>query len=50
MARELHAAFARHSTDLLPGRARQMVDERRRDVAEKARISERTALTYLPDG
>lgn len=50
LARELHAAFARHDIDLLPGRARELVDQRLREVAAKARISERTALTYLPEG
>jgi hypothetical protein len=50
LAQQLHEAFVRHGVGLLPGRARQMVDERIREVAEKARISERTALTYLPEG
>ena len=48
MARELHEAFERHGIELLPGRARQMLDETVRDVAVRGRFSERTALDYLP--
>ena len=48
LARELHEAFVRHGIELLPGRARQMLDETVRDVAAQGRISERTALDYLP--
>ena len=48
LARELHEAFVRHGIELLPGRARQMLDESVRDVAAQGRFSERTALNYLP--
>jgi hypothetical protein len=48
LARELHEAFVRHGIELLPGRARQMLDETVRDVAAQGRFSERTALNYLP--
>jgi hypothetical protein len=50
LARELHEAFCRHGVELLPGRARRMVDERIQQVAEQTRVSERTAVTYLPEG
>ena len=50
IARELHEAFARHGVDLLPGRARQMVDERVAQVAALMRVSEQTAVRYLPPG
>lgn len=48
LARELHEAFARRGIELLPGRARQIVDERLAEVAALMRVSERTALSYLP--
>lgn len=50
IARALHEAFGQQGIDLLSGRARQMVDERVRTVAEQSGISERAALGYLPDG
>jgi hypothetical protein len=50
IARELHEAFARHGIELLPGRARQIVDERVAEVAALMRFSERTALQHLPAG
>lgn len=48
LARELHQAFADRGIELLPGRARQMLDERVAAVAEQMRISEKAALSYLP--
>lgn len=48
VARELHEALERRGIDLLPGRARQMLDERVAEVAAQMRISEQTALSYLP--
>lgn len=49
IAQELHDAFARRGNELLPGRARQILDERVTAVAAQLRLSERTALQYLPD-
>ena len=48
IARELQDAFARRGIDLLPGRARQILDERVAEVAARLHMSERTALNYLP--
>lgn len=48
IAQELHDAFARRGIHLLPGRARKIVDERVREVAAQAGISERAAIDYLP--
>jgi hypothetical protein len=48
IARELQEAFARKGIELLPGRARQMLDERIAEVAAQLRMSERTAMQYLP--
>ncbi len=50
LARELHAAFARHGIDLLPGGARKLVDQRIADVATQMSMSERSALRYFPRG
>lgn len=48
IARELQEAFARKGIELLPGRARQILDERIAGVAAQLHMSERTALQYLP--
>lgn len=48
IARELHEAFSRLGVDLLPGRARQIVDERIHELATQTGMAERTALSYLP--
>lgn len=50
VARELHDAFARHGIALLPGRAREIVDERVAEVAAQMGFSERAALQHLPPG
>ena len=50
IARELQEAFARMGMELLPGRARQILDERIAEVAAQLHMSERTALQYLPPG
>lgn len=50
IARELHAAFDQQGIPLLPGKAREIVDDRIAAVAALMRVSEPTALRALPDG
>lgn len=50
IARELHEAFAQHGVALLPGKAREIVDERVAMVANLLGVSEPTALRALPAG
>lgn len=48
LARRLHDACLQAGIELLPGKARELVDERVRDVAEQMRVTEPTALKYMP--
>lgn len=48
LARRLHDACLQAGNELLPGKARELVDERVRDVAEQMRLTEPAALRYMP--
>ena len=48
LARRLHDACLQAGIELLPGKARELVDERVRDVAEQMRLTEPAALKYMP--
>jgi hypothetical protein len=48
LARRLHDACLQTGIELLPGKAREIVDERVRDVAEQMRLTEPAALKYMP--
>jgi hypothetical protein len=48
LARRLHDACLQAGIELLPGKAREIVDERVRDVAEQMRLTEPAALKYMP--
>lgn len=50
IARELHTAFEQQGFSLLPGKAREIVDERVAAVAGLMGVSEPTALRALPQG
>lgn len=50
IAHELQAALERRGKDLLPGKAREIVDERIRSVARSMRLTEPSAMRYLPEG
>jgi hypothetical protein len=47
-ARRLQDACLQAGIELLPGKAREIVDERVRDVAEQMRLTEPAALKYMP--
>lgn len=48
LARRLHDACRQAGIELLPGKAREIVDARVRDVAEQMRLTEPAALKYMP--
>jgi hypothetical protein len=48
LAQRLHDACLQAGIELLPGKAREIVDEWVRDVAEQMRLTEPAALKYMP--
>jgi hypothetical protein len=50
LARRLHDASLQASLELLPGKARELVDKHVTQAAELMRVSEQTAIKYIPPG
>jgi hypothetical protein len=48
LSRRLHDACVKAGIELLPGKAREVVDERVHEVAQQMRVTEQTALKYMP--
>jgi hypothetical protein len=50
LARRLHDASLQAGLELLPGKARELVDKHVTQAAELMRVSEQTAIKYIPPG
>jgi hypothetical protein len=50
LARRLHDAALQAGLELLPGKARELVDRHVTQAAELMRVSEQTAIKYIPPG
>lgn len=50
LARQLHDACLKAGLELLPGKARELVDMHITQAAAMMRVSEQTALKYIPPG